>query len=353
VDAVVEVRLRSRPPEVVGVAPARTGRRRGIRKCVAQLAALVLSAGLWCQAVPSQPSGATHLVVITGVSGEARIGTEWHGMAMALATAATQRFGIPAARVTILEQDSTRDGGRVQGRSTKITIERVLGSIVRAMTATDRLVVVLMAHGSSLTGDTRVNLPGPDMTPADFARVLAPAAAPTIAFVHTGSASGEFVNELSGPRRIVITATKSAREQNETLFPGPFVQALTTDIADGDKDGRVSLLEAFTYAEHEVEQVFVKGGLLATEHALLEDGAEGGLARTFFLAPIGAGTFAGDNPATVAALVARAEVQARIDALRARRGSMTEDLYLQALEPLIVELVERTRALRVTPAVKK
>ena len=29
---------------------------------------------------------------------------------------------------------------------------------------------------------------------------------------------------------------------------------------------------------------------------------------------------------------------------------MSEDAYLQALEPLIVELMERTRALRTTPA---
>jgi hypothetical protein len=310
-------------------------------------------------AVPSlrplaaQGGGATHLVVIAGVSGEARIGTEWHGMAMALATAATQRFGIPAARVTVLEQDSTRDAGRVQGRSTKVTIDRVLSGIARTLTVSDRLVVIVMAHGSSLTGDARVNLPGPDMTAADFARILGPATAPTIAFIHTGSASGDFATALAGPRRIIITATKSAREQNETIFPGPFVRAITTDTGDTDKDGRVSLLEAFTYAQHEVEQVFTKGNLLPTEHAVLSDGAEGGRARTFYLAPAGGTTVVGPNPVTTAALNARAEVQARIDALRARRESMSEDAYLQALEPLIVELAERTRALRGTAPVAK
>lgn len=303
-------------------------------------AARVVSA----QAVPPM-----HLVVITGVSGEARIGTEWHGMAMALSTAATQRLGMPAANVVVLAQDSTRAPGRVQGRSTKATIERVLGGLARTLGASDRLLVVVMAHGSSLSGETRVNLPGPDMSPADFARLLAPATAPTIAFVQTGSASAEFTEALAGPRRIVITATKTAREQNETLFPGPMVRAMTTDVADADKDGRVSLLEAFTYAAHEVEQVFDKGGLLPTEHAMLEDGADGGLARSFVLAPVGA---LSSNPATAAALQARAEVQARIDALRARRGTMTEDAYLSALEPLIVELAERTRALRATPVTK-
>lgn len=301
----------------------------------------------------AQNAGATHLVVIAGVSGEPRIGTEWHSMAMALATAATQRFGIPANRVVVLEQDSTRDAGRVQGRSSKATIERVLGGLSRTLTVADRLVVIVLAHGSMLSGEARVNLPGPDMTPADFARVLAPATAPTIAFIQTGSASGDFATELAGPRRIIITATKSAREQNETIFPGPFVRALTTDVGDTDKDGRVSLLEAFTYAQHEVELVFTKGSLLPTEHPQLADGADGGRARTFYLATVGALNAAASNPATAAALVARAEVQARIDALRARRSTMTEDAYLQALEPLIVDLAERTRALRApTPVMK-
>ncbi len=321
----------------------------GIVVAVLALAQLVLAPRPLC----AQDGGATYLVVIAGVSGEPRIGTEWHGMAMALATAATQRFGIVASRVIVLEQDSTRDAGRVQGRSSKATVERVLGGFARSLTVADRLVVIVLAHGSMLSGETRVNLPGPDMTPADFARVLAPATAPMIAFIQTGSASGEFVTELAGPRRIIITATKSAREQNETLFPGPFVRALTTDAGDTDKDGRVSLLEAFTYAQHEVEQVFTKGNLLASEHAQLVDGADGGRARTFYLASRNNVAAASADPAIAAALLARAEVQARIDVLRARRSTMSEDAYLQALEPLIVELAERTRALRsALPTVK-
>jgi len=311
-----------------------------VTRSLSAAAATLLLSG----AVTAQDGGATHLVIITGVSGEARIATEWHGMAMALATAATPRLGAPAASVIVLSEDSTRDAGRVQGRSTRVTIERVLGGLARSLTVSDRLVVIVLAHGSSLTGETRVNLPGPDMTPRDFARILAPASTPAIAFVHTGSASGEFTTELAGPRRIVITATRSAREQNETLFPGPFVRALTTDAGDTDKDGRVSLLEAFTYAQHEVEQVFTKANLIATEHAVLEDGAEGGRARMFFLGGSRGGS--GSDVVTGAALAARAEVQARIDELRARRGTMSEEAYLEALEPLILQLVQRTRALR-------
>jgi hypothetical protein len=303
-------------------------------------AACVLSALLAWATTGGAQDPTTHLVIIAGVSGESRIGTEWRGHATVLATAATTRLGIPTERVTVLLEDSTMRADWLRGRSTRVSIERVLGGLARSLTASDRLLVVLIAHGSSLTGDARVNLPGPDMTAADFARVLAPATAPTIAVVHTGSASADFATALAGPRRIVVTATKSAREQNETIFPGPFVRALSTDAGDSDKDGRVSLFEAFTFAQHEVEQHFAAANLLPSEHAVLSDGAEGGRAKQFTLGSDGRGS------ASAAALAARAEVQSRLDALRARRSTMTEDAYLDALEPLMVELAERTRVLR-------
>jgi hypothetical protein len=299
-------------------------------------------------ALSAQAAGSTHLMVVTGLSGEPRIGTQWHGMAMALLAAASERYAIPTANVIVLAEDSTRDAPRVTGRSTKATIERTLAALARSLTAADRLLVIVIAHGSSLSGEARVNLPGPDMTSSDFARVLAAATQPTIAFVQTGSASGDFATALAGPRRIVITATKSAREQNETIFPGPFVRALTTDAGDTDKDGRVSLLEAFTYAQHEVEQVFTQGNLLATEHALLNDGADGGRARSFQLA-----TSSSSGAAGAVAQVALAAVQARIDALRARRATLSEDAYLEVLEPLMVELAQRMRALRANSGVVK
>ncbi len=293
----------------------------------------------------AQSGGNTHLVVIAGVSGEPRIAESWTGLSMALWTAATTRFGIPASHVTLLAEDSTRDPAHVAGRSTKATVERILGALARSLTAEDRLVVVLFAHGSALTGSTTVNLPGPDMSDADFRRVLAPATTPMVAFIHTGSASGDFAAALAGPRRIVITATKSAREQNETLFPGYFVRALTTEAGDTDKDGRVSLLEAFTYATHEVEQVFTQGNRLPSEHAQLADGADGGRAREFFLASAGGASVAA-TPASAALLRERAEVQASVDALRARKTDMSEEAYQRALEPLMVRLAEASRALR-------
>ena len=95
---------------------------------------------------------------------------------------------------------------------------------------------------------------------------------------------------------MIITATKSAFERNESHFAQFFVDALTKDVADTDKDGRVSLLEAFRYAVVETKRLYENDTRLQTEHAQLDDmGAKDGvadpdgktgqgvLARRFFL----------------------------------------------------------------------
>ena len=53
---------------------------------------------------------------------------------------------------------------------------------------------------------------------------------------------------------VVVTATKSPAQRNETQFASHFVAALAGQDADADRDGKVSVLEAFQYAGREVER---------------------------------------------------------------------------------------------------
>lgn len=296
------------------------------------------------------------MLVVAGVGGEKRLTDAFHGWSLAVASAATRRFGVPDSLVHVLGEDSTRAG--VRGRSTRAAILDIITRTAPTLVSGDRLVIVLFGHGGTQGNDARFNVPGPDISPEDFRMALSLVRGATIVFVNTASASGDFVKPLAGPNRIVITATRSGREQNETLFPSHFVAALTGDVADADKDGRVSLLEAFRYARREVDRVFEQGNRLVTEHALLDDdgdgvgrsdagekGPDGLIARTFFLEPSGGATVAAD-PRAARLLAQRRELEGRIEALRGRRTTMNEDAYQAALEPLMIELAETTRALR-------
>lgn len=307
---------------------------------------------------PAQPVHAsrTAFLIVAGVGGEKRRSDAFHGWATAIASVATRRFGVPDSLVVVLGEDSTRAG--VKGRSTRENILRQITRLTAGKRAGDRFVIVLFGHGATQEATARFNVPGPDIAAEDFRMALAPLRDVAVVLVNTASASGDFVKPLAGANRTIITATRSGREQNETLFPAHFVAALTGDGADADKDGRVNLLEAFTYARREVDRVFEQGNRIVTEHAMLEDdgdgvghsdpseqGPDGLRARTIFFEPAGGATVAAD-PRAARLLAERRDVEGRIEALRARRATMSEASYQTALEPLMVELAEKTRALR-------
>ena len=154
-------------------------------------------------------------------------------------------------------------------------MQKALGEVAQTAGPGDLVFILLIGHGGSQAGESRFNLPGPDMTAADFAPLLAALSRQQVVFVNTASASGDFVKALSAKGRTIVTATKSAMERNQTEFPSYFVQAFSEEGADADKDQRVSVLEAFTYARREVERFYEKGHLLVTEHAVLDDNGDG------------------------------------------------------------------------------
>ena len=96
---------------------------------------------------------------------------------------------------------------------------------------------------------------------------------PTVV-VNTSSASGDWQEALAAPNRTIITATRSAGERNETAFGEFFAKAFAEDVADPDKDGRVTIKEAFEYATAETTRHYQTRGTLQMEHARMEGNAQ-------------------------------------------------------------------------------
>lgn len=130
--------------------------------------------------------------------------------------------------------------------------------------------IVLLGHGTYDGREAKFNLRGPDVTDHELADWLAPFKRPVV-FIDCASASGPFINRLSGANRVIVTATKSGSEVNFARFGQYLSEAIIDDRADLDKDGQVSLLEAFLTASGRVEEYYRGHSQLATEHALLDD----------------------------------------------------------------------------------
>ncbi len=88
----------------------------------------------------------------------------------------------------------------------------------------DQIYIVFIGHGSFRSGESRLNLPGPDLTDTELAVLLELFVDQQVVFVNTASASGGFVKALSGKDRVVVTATKSGMERNETVFGRYFIE---------------------------------------------------------------------------------------------------------------------------------
>lgn len=298
------------------------------------------------------PAEETHLVIIVGLGGEPKYTESFDALAMTMIQAAEKKYGIPAARIRYLGEKAAEPAvPAYRGRSTRENVEKALGTVAAEAGPGDLVFILLIGHGSFQSGESRFSLPGPDMAASDFAPLLARLSAQQVAFVDSASASGDWIQPLRGKGRTIVTATKSGMERNATEFPRYFVEAFAGDKADTDKDERVSVLEAFTYARREVERFYETGHRLLTEHALLDDdgNSEGVLARTLFLGGDRGGSAAeaaSADPRLADLQRQRREVEQKIALLKSRKDQMPADQYEDALETLLVELAHRDEDIR-------
>lgn len=304
----------------------------------------VLQALVLVMLAASAAGAQTHLLIISGLGGEARYTTDFNAWSTAMYEAAQTRFGIPRENIVYLAEDPARDRARITAVSRKEEVERALRAIAGRAGPDDRVMILLIGHGSSDSRGSRINLPGPDLTAAELAAHLAAFRTQPVVVVNTASASGGWVEPLAGPNRAVISATRTATDRNATIFGKYFVEAFASDAADINQDGRVTIAEAYEYATRETERAYQTAGTLQTENARMEGNVE--LARSFHLgAPRGAA------PANASAelrelFAQRQRLEQSIDALRGRSGQMETAAYEAELERLLLELARTTRAIQ-------
>lgn len=324
----------------------------------ARLLALITAAVL---AVPgaAASTGESHLLIVGGLGGERYYSDLFHRWADSLAAVATRHLDIGSDRVARLAADPSRSADPSVAVSRKDNVLGAVRDLARTSEPGDVVALVLLGHGTARGDRALFNLPGRDLSAGELAAALDGLAGRTVVVVAAAPASAPFIEALSGEDRVVITATATAAENQHTRFGGHFIDALAAEGADADKDGRVSLLEAFQYATGEVARAFESEGLLRTEHAMLDDNgdgtgsrdpgdgaADGSLAaRVHLAAPARRPDTAAGRAALALEIEARRLVD-RIEALKRDKRALESDEYLARLETLLVELAVNRRAYR-------
>ena len=179
-----------------------------------------------------------------------------------------------------------------------------------------------------------------------------------IVVVNTTAASAPFVRRLAQTGRVVISATESAVQRYDTIFPEFFVRALAEAAADTDKNGRVSVWEAFEFTSAEVRRWYQQQGRLATERSILDDtgdgverdvdqrGQDGAVAaRTYVGAGVEVSAVVAD-PSLTPLVVQRDELEVAVAELQAQKETMDAEAYTAELERLVVDLAKVSREIR-------
>ena len=301
------------------------------------------------------------LLIVVGLAGDpehAKTFQKW-GSNMAEASG---RLGIPPERMVYLA-DQPGEGTSVSGPANREEIGKAFEKFGKQAGSDDLIFVMLIGHGSFANGSAKFNLTGPDLSAADFNAMLTKLPTKQIVFVDTSSSSGPFVQELSAQGRTIVTATRNGAEQYAPVFGGFFIDGLTSDVADADKNKRVSILEAFNYAKNEVAKAYEKQGLLSTEHALLDDNgdkegsqAPGVAGKDGKISPDGkvagilsfsaAGAGLPNDPKLRALYLERQDLERQMENLRLMKEGMAAEKYQAELERLATALALKAREIR-------
>ena len=287
-----------------------------------------------------------HLLVVTGVGGDEEHTAQFQKWAGAVVDSA-KKHGVLDANINWLGEAPDKDP-RVSARSSRDNVMTAVGDRAAKAKPNDDIFILLIGHGSFDGKMGAFNLPGPDLTAGEYATLLQRFTTQKLVFVNTASSSGAFLQPLAGPARTIVTATKTGGERNETRFAEYFVQALDSEEADRDRSGRVSVQEAFDFAAAKVKVAYEKEGHILTEHAALDDGSQGKLAGSQYLAPERSRTAAAQNadPALRALIEQRDGLERQVNDLRLRKDSTDATAYEQQLEALVTELAVKTRQIR-------
>ena len=292
-----------------------------------------------------------YALIVSGANGEASYAEQYGQWRQRTVTALLEKLAFDDAKILALF-----DGGDEAHAATAAGVRRSLHAIRATMRAGDVLFVLLIGHGSFDGTDAKFNLVGPDLSSAEWAALLKPLPGQLV-IVNTTAASFPFLERLAGPRRVVVTATDSAAQRYDTVFPEYFVRALTDANADLDKNGRVSIWEAFSAASMGTRRYFTQRGQLSTERALIDDngdgvgreaggeGNDGSVSSRLYLDPDVPGAAPTDEQ-LLQLLQKRAALQIDAEELKQRRQLMTPDEYQTEFERVMIALATVSRDIR-------
>lgn len=320
---------------------------------IASLMLGLVSTSIMADEAPASTAKCKILLII-GSPGAAEFGNQFEAWADDWRTIAKQ------AEADLIEVGGTsQEGSNDRETLRDLLAEQALANDTNPL---QPLWLVFIGHGTYQAGIAKFNLRGPDVAADELKGWLQPMKRPLV-IVNVASASGPFVNALSGENRIVVTATKSGEEQNFARFGAYLPKALLDARADLDHDDEVSLLEAVLKASVDTEDFYASDDRIRTEHAIIDDNGDQRGTPAEMLKSVVLGSYTESESAKPSSLLdgaaaaktilvpsttatpltqeetaERTRIEAEIEEIRAKKSSLAEQDYYKQLGEKMLKL---------------
>jgi hypothetical protein len=290
-------------------------------------------------------------IIVQGLGQSEEYDKKFSKWATGIQSALVQDLGFAKDRVVLLSGDNTR----------KASIEKAFEQMKTQVKPQDTFLLFLIGSGAyDMDAATRVqeyklSVMGQDLTGTEYGKLI-DSLSPGRSVVVAGSDSSGGLFERISARNRVIVASSRATEKEPAVFYEYFVEGLKGLAADEDKDKKVSIWEAFKYANAGVERFFKEKTLIQTEHggvaangapqvaANVADQEIPVLARVTSINADRAVVVS--DPRLQALLNEKKAIEQSIEDLRLQKALMTPDEYDKRLEGLIIDLTRKNQQIQ-------
>lgn len=229
----------------------------------------------------AKTSGTKRALILCGLPGDAAHHKLYSETVTKLHEGVSQRLGFTDVQILFGDESVDADADIIKsaGQATREELEKSITALRSRLQPEDTLWVIVVGHSHYDGKHSWLNLPGPDIQQFDFAKLFEGIPAAEQVFFLTTPTSGFYIKPLSAKGRVIITATETDWETNETEFPHELARMLAAPPDakefDIDEDGTISLFDLYVTVARNLAQSYLEREFLATEHPLLDDNGDG------------------------------------------------------------------------------
>lgn len=226
---------------------------------------------------------ADYVLIIGGAAGEKSFYDAFWSATSRFHQLLTDEYGYTSEQITFLFEDMG-PSEEIQLVDTEAKREQILAAftqLAETVQPSDQFLLFMLGHASRTgRGSVKFNLPRKDISEAEYVTLINSIPAERQILIFGFPYSGKLVPQLSKSGRIIITSNSPNEGYSlQAGFGNVFVDAFFAAANDTDRNGDISLLEAFLSLQARTKDFYEKDGNVQSEHPHLDDNGDGNATR--------------------------------------------------------------------------